>query len=92
MNEILFYLFILVLAVFTGYLVIGRVPAMCQTPLMSGSNAISGVTVIGAILITGAETAPNISSVLGVIAIIVAMINVVGGFVVTDRMMSMFHK
>ena len=92
MNEILSYLFILVLATFTGFLVIGRVPPICQTPLMSGSNAISGVTLIGAILVTGLETSTTLNSILGMIGVILAMINIVGGFVVTDRMMAMFHK
>ena len=92
MNQILFFLFLLVLSTFTGYLVIGRVPPICQTPLVSGSNAISGVTLVGAILVTGLETSITLNSILGMIGVIMAMINIVGGFVVTDRMMAMFHK
>lgn len=84
---------IFVLAVFVGYEVITKVPPTLHTPLMSGSNAISGITVIGAILCAGAGDAGNwFSAFLGFVAVVLAMINIVGGFMVTDRMLHMFKK
>lgn len=84
---------IFVLAVFVGYEVITKVPPTLHTPLMSGSNAISGITVIGAILCAGAGDAGNwFSAFLGFLAVVLAMINIVGGFMVTDRMLHMFKK
>lgn len=81
---------IFVLAVFVGFFVITRVPPLLHTPLMSGSNAISGITIIGAML---AVTTPRpLSTVMGFIAIVFAAINVVGGFLVTNRMLGMFRK
>jgi NAD(P) transhydrogenase subunit alpha len=80
---------ILVLALFVGFEVISKVPPLLHTPLMSGSNAISGITVVGAILAAGAEER-TLSTVLGFIAVVVATINVVGGFLVTNRMLAMF--
>jgi NAD(P) transhydrogenase subunit alpha len=80
---------ILVLALFVGFEVISKVPPLLHTPLMSGSNAISGITVVGAILAAGAEE-KTLSTVLGFIAVVVATINVVGGFLVTNRMLAMF--
>ena len=82
---------ILVLALFVGIEVISKVPPLLHTPLMSGSNAISGITIVGAILATGTEDR-NLSTLLGFIAIVFATINVVGGFLVTDRMLGMFKK
>ena len=82
---------ILVLAIFVGFEVIAKVPPLLHTPLMSGSNAISGITVFGAILAAGSEER-TLSTLLGFIAIVFAMINVVGGFLVTDRMLGMFKK
>ena len=82
---------ILVLALFVGFEVIAKVPPLLHTPLMSGSNAISGITVVGAILAAGSEER-TLSTLLGFIAIVFAMINVVGGFLVTDRMLGMFKK
>ncbi len=82
---------ILVLAIFVGFEVIAKVPPLLHTPLMSGSNAISGITIVGALLAAGSEER-TLSSLLGFIAIVLAMINVVGGFVVTDRMLGMFKK
>ena len=82
---------IFILAIFVGYEIITKVPPTLHTPLMSGSNAISGITVIGAILSAGeGEFSTGISTFLGVIAIIFATINIVGGFMVTDRMLKMF--
>ena len=84
---------IFVLAVFVGYEVITKVPPTLHTPLMSGSNAISGITVIGAILCAGAgDTGNFFSALLGFLALVMAMINIVGGFMVTDRMLHMFKK
>ncbi len=80
---------ILVLSLFVGIEIISKVPPLLHTPLMSGSNAISGIAIIGAILAAGAEDR-TISTVLGFVAVVFAMINVVGGFLVTDRMLAMF--
>jgi len=84
-------LFVLVLASFIGFEVINKIPPTLHTPLMSGSNAISWISVIGAILDAG-EKNTNLSVILGLIAVILAMVNVVGGFLVTDRMLQMFKK
>jgi NAD(P) transhydrogenase subunit alpha len=84
---------IVVLAVFVGYEVITKVPPTLHTPLMSGSNAISGITIIGAILCAGAGDQGNFfSALLGFLAVVLAMINIVGGFMVTDRMLQMFKR
>ena len=84
---------IFILSIFVGYEIITKVPPTLHTPLMSGSNAISGITVIGAVLSAGGgENSTVLSTILGVIAIILAMINIVGGFMVTDRMLRMFKK
>ena len=81
---------VFVLAVFVGVYVINRVPPLLHTPLMSGSNAISGITIIGAML--SVATPSKISTALGFIAVVLATINCVGGFLVTDRMLVMFKK
>lgn len=84
---------IFVLAVFVGYEIITKVPPTLHTPLMSGSNAISGIAVIGAILCAGTgEGSTLLSTVLGFLAVVLAMINIVGGFMVTDRMLQMFKR
>ena len=82
---------ILVLSLFVGIEIISKVPPLLHTPLMSGSNAISGIAVVGAILAAGGGHG-GISQVLGFIAIVFATINVVGGFLVTNRMLAMFKK
>jgi len=82
---------ILVLAIFVGFEVIAKVPPLLHTPLMSGSNAISGITIVGAILSAGGEDR-SLSTLLGFVAIVFAMTNVVGGFLVTNRMLGMFKK
>jgi NAD(P) transhydrogenase subunit alpha len=82
---------IFVLALFVGVEVISKVPPLLHTPLMSGANAISGITIVGALLAAGAEDR-TISSLLGFVAIVFATINVVGGFLVTNRMLAMFKK
>lgn len=84
-------LFVFVLASFAGFEIINKVPPTLHTPLMSGANAISGIAVIGALVVSGPKDW-NVSVILGLIAIILAMINVVGGFLVTDRMLQMFKK
>lgn len=84
-------LFVFVLASFTGFEVINKVPPTLHTPLMSGANAISGIAVIGALVVSG-ERDWNVSVILGLIAIVLSTINVVGGFLVTDRMLQMFKK
>ena len=80
---------IFVLAVFVGFEVVSKVSTILHTPLMSGANAIHGVVLVGAILITGAVTSP-IEITLGLVAIVLGTVNMVGGFVVTDRMLGMF--
>lgn len=82
---------IFVLAIFVGFEVITKVPPTLHTPLMSGSNAISGITIIGAILAVCSDS-HMLTTVLGFIAVVFATINVVGGFLVTHRMLSMFRK
>jgi NAD(P) transhydrogenase subunit alpha len=82
---------IFVLAMFVGFEVITKVPPTLHTPLMSGSNAISGISIIGALLSAGAEDI-TLASILGVIAVALAMVNVVGGFLVTNRMLAMFRS
>jgi len=82
---------ILVLALFVGVEVITKVPPLLHTPLMSGSNAISGIAIVGAILAAGSDQG-TLSTVLGFIAIVMATVNVVGGFLVTNRMLAMFKK
>jgi H+-translocating NAD(P) transhydrogenase subunit alpha len=81
---------IFVLAMFVGFEVITKVPPQLHTPLMSGSNAISGVTVIGALIVAGAGYG-RVGAALGVAAVVLATVNVVGGFLVTDRMLRMFR-
>lgn len=84
---------IVILSVFLGIEIIGRVPSVLHTPLMSGANAIHGVVVIGAIIIMGqAEPDNYMALVLGFLAVVLGTLNVVGGFVVTDRMLEMFRK
>jgi H+-translocating NAD(P) transhydrogenase subunit alpha len=84
-------LVVFVLAAFVGFEVISKVPATLHTPLMSGANAISGITIVGALVVTGMVESPW-ASWIGFAALVLATINVVGGFVVTDRMLEMFKK
>ena len=90
-NVLLIELFIFVLATFIGFEVITKVPPTLHTPLMSGANAISGITVIGALLVAGPGDAST-AAILGFVAVSLSTINVVGGFVVTNRMLRMFRK
>ena len=93
MNLILvFELTILVLAIFLGIEVISKVPTMLHTPLMSGTNAIHGIVLVGAILVAGRAGADTLTLVVGFCAVVLGTANVVGGFVVTDRMLEMFKK
>ena len=86
-------IYIVILMIFVGIEVIGRVPSVLHTPLMSGANAIHGVVIIGAIIVMGkAETENYLALILGFVAVILGTLNVVGGFVVTDRMLEMFKK
>ncbi|MBM3441664.1 MAG: NAD(P) transhydrogenase subunit alpha [Bacteroidetes bacterium] len=85
--------YVVLLMVFVGVEVIGRVPSVLHTPLMSGANAIHGVVIIGAIIVMGQASPDNIPVlVLGFLAVVLGTLNVVGGFVVTDRMLEMFRK
>src|SRR5581483_5603666 len=86
-------IYIVILMIFLGIEVIGRVPSVLHTPLMSGANAIHGVVIIGAIIVMGkAESDNYLALILGFLAVILGTLNVVGGFVVTDRMLEMFKK
>lgn len=84
-------LLIFVLSMFVGLEMIRKIPPTLHTPLMSGANAISGIVVVGALLVSGSQEI-NLSVTLGIVAVILATINVVGGFMVTDRMLGMFKK
>lgn len=90
-SEVVFLTFILMLTIFLGFELINKVPATLHTPLMSGANAISGITVVGAISLAGTGQ-QDISNWLGAVAVGLATINVVGGYMVTDRMLAMFKK
>ncbi len=89
--EIILLVFTFVLAAFLGFELIQKVPSQLHTPLMSGSNAISGITIVGAIITTGAAES-TFGSIIGFAALVAATINVVGGYLVTDRMLGMFKK
>jgi len=87
------YIYIVILMIFLGIEVIGRVPSVLHTPLMSGANAIHGVVIIGAIIVMGkAESDNYLALILGFLAVILGTLNVVGGFVVTNRMLEMFSS
>ncbi|GAC35194.1 NAD(P) transhydrogenase subunit alpha [Paraglaciecola polaris] len=90
--EGIYLLFILLLSIFVGFELIQKVPATLHTPLMSGANAISGITVVGALALAGDETLGEYTMYLGAFAVFLATINVVGGYLVTDRMLAMFKK
>ena len=100
MNEVLLWIqehqqaiYIVILSIFLGIEVIGMVPSVLHTPLMSGANAIHGVVIIGAIIVMGkAEHDNYLALILGFLAVVLGTLNVVGGFVVTDRMLEMFKK
>ncbi len=91
MSALIFSLFIFVLACFIGFELISKVPPTLHTPLMSGANAISGITIVGALIVAG-SVGGQLAQWIGFVAIVFATINVVGGFMVTDRMLEMFKK
>jgi H+-translocating NAD(P) transhydrogenase subunit alpha len=90
-NDNLQLVYLIILMVFVGIELIGHVPSVLHTPLMSGANAIHGVVIIGSIIVMG-EATHTLSLVLGFLAVVLGTLNVVGGFVVTDRMLEMFKK
>ena len=90
-SGLLVALYVFVLALFVGFEVITKVPPILHTPLMSGANAISGIALIGALITAGPDNL-DVSVILGLVAVVLATINVVGGFMVTDRMLNMFKK
>lgn len=90
-QTLVFLFFILSLSIFLGFELISKVPATLHTPLMSGANAISGITLVGALISSGGE-GNDISILLGTLSVVFATINVVGGYMVTDRMLAMFKK
>ena len=89
-SEWIFDLYVFVLATFVGYQVISRVPPLLHTPLMSGTNAISGISLVASLIAAGSDH--RLSQILGFIAVTCASINVVGGFLITDRMLRMFQR
>jgi len=92
MDGFVMILTVFVLAIFVGFEIITKVPPTLHTPLMSGSNAISGITIIGALVLAGQMDSSPLAQILACVAVIFATINVVGGFLVTDRMLKMFKK
>ncbi len=90
-SSLLMLIYVFVLATFVGVELINKVPPTLHTPLMSGSNAISGITIIGSLIAAGLGDI-TASSIMGFVAVVFAMINVVGGYLVTDRMLRMFKK
>jgi NAD(P) transhydrogenase subunit alpha len=91
METLVLSITVFVLAMFVGFYVITKVPPTLHTPLTSGSNAVSGITIVGAILAAGLQLS-TLTTVLGFVAVVFATINVVGGFLVTDRMLKMFRR
>jgi NAD(P) transhydrogenase subunit alpha len=91
-GQLVVELSILVLAIFLGFEVISKVPTLLHTPLMSGTNAIHGIVIVGAMLVAGLGHPDTLTRVVGIVAVVLASANVVGGFVVTDRMLEMFKK
>jgi NAD(P) transhydrogenase subunit alpha len=89
---LVFEITILVLAIFLGFEVISKVPTLLHTPLMSGTNAIHGIVIVGAMIVLGVDHKDTFTWVIGFLAVVLASANVVGGFVVTDRMLEMFKK
>lgn len=92
MELIILQLALFVLSLFLGVELITKVPATLHTPLMSGTNAISGITLVGAILAAGTDQAPMVVNILGFMAVFMATLNVVGGYLVTNRMLAMFKR
>ncbi|GLP95663.1 NAD(P) transhydrogenase subunit alpha [Paraferrimonas sedimenticola] len=90
--ELLLLLTLFVVAIFLGVELITKVPPTLHTPLMSGSNAISGITLVGALLAAGSDANPTLVTIFGFIAVVLATINVIGGYMVTNRMLAMFKR
>jgi proton-translocating NAD(P)+ transhydrogenase subunit alpha len=88
---LLLELYVFVLAAFTGYMVISRVPPLLHTPLMAATNAISGISLVGSLIAAGSRATP-LATILGFIAVVCATSNIVGGFLITDRMLRMFKR
>ena len=88
---LLLELYVFVLAAFTGYMVISKVPPLLHTPLMAATNAISGISLVGSLIAAGSR-ANNVATILGFIAVVCATSNIVGGFLITDRMLRMFRR
>ena len=88
---IILQVYVFILAAFLGYQIISRVPALLHTPLMSATNAIAGISLVGSIIAAGGQHG-RVATILGFIAVVTAMINVVGGFLITNRMLSMFRR
>jgi NAD(P) transhydrogenase subunit alpha len=92
MGDLIALLTVFVLAIFVGFEIITKVPPTLHTPLMSGSNAISGITIIGALILAGSMESSPLAKTMATVAVVFATINVVGGFLVTHRMLKMFKK
>lgn len=92
MNTIVMLLALFVLSLFLGVELITKVPPTLHTPLMSGTNAISGITLVGALLAAGADSSNVIVNILGFVSVVLATLNVVGGYIVTNRMLAMFKR
>jgi H+-translocating NAD(P) transhydrogenase subunit alpha len=92
MEIYVFLAFILMLSIYLGFELINKVPATLHTPLMSASNAISGITLLGALIIAGRTSSPELKTIFGCAAVLLATINVIGGYAVTDRMLAMFKN
>ena len=88
---LLLELYVFVLAAFTGYMVISKVPSLLHTPLMAATNAISGISLVGSLIAAGSHQ-NRVATILGFIAVVCATSNIVGGFLITDRMLKMFRK
>jgi NAD(P) transhydrogenase subunit alpha len=91
-SQLIHELTVLALAVFVGFEVISKVPTMLHTPLMSGTNAIHGIVIVGAIVVVGQDLGGTLATVFGFVAVVFGTVNVVGGFLVTDRMLQMFRR
>ena len=91
LEHLILFLYIFALAIFAGYQIISKVPQLLHTPLMAFTNAISGISLVASLVVAGADQG-RLSTVLGAIAVAAATINVVGGFLITDRMLKMFRK
>ena len=92
MEILILLLALFILSLFLGVELIVKVPPTLHTPLMSGTNAVSGITLVGALLAAGSDTSPMLVNVLGFLAVTFATINVIGGYLVTNRMLSMFKR